>query len=166
MNELHTPGEIAELFGVDPQTLRNWCREFLKELSVHANPGTGNHRRFDSHDLSIIALIAQMRKDGLTYEDIHASLSNGQRGEVPSRLELAISRNPTEIITRMESKMIDLQTRLADLLDEHEALIKERDDLRVDRALLARREIELKAAQEEIARLNREIGRLEGKGQG
>lgn len=67
-----------------PQTIRNWTREFAKYLSPGANPGSGNTRNFTIEDMGVLSLVAEMSGKGQGFEQIHASLAAGQRGDVPN----------------------------------------------------------------------------------
>lgn len=156
MNTLRSSGEIAELFDIDPQTLRNWCSQFAEFLSVSAKPQDGSHRRFDESDLSVFSLVASMRGDGMKLDEIYAALKNNQRGTPPSAGELALRHNPDMALAVMRGRMMELQTENMRLMDEVERL---RDTASNNKML----ESMLVKAQEEIARLNREIGRLESK---
>ncbi len=59
--------QAAEIAGVVPRTLDYWVRTGLVTPSSEANiaPGTGNHRRFDLHDLMAICVIAELRRGGI-----------------------------------------------------------------------------------------------------
>src|SRR5215212_6826613 len=73
----------ADLFNVSPETIRNWANEFAEHFSIVGNPPKGKQRRFTVEDLEIFSLIAQMKEQGGTFEEIHAALANGQRGTLP-----------------------------------------------------------------------------------
>lgn len=66
--------EVSETTGlpVNPSTLRNWAasptfRPFWSDL---ASPEQGSIRRFTPHDLRVIAAIAQLRNQNLSYEAV------------------------------------------------------------------------------------------------
>ena len=73
----------ADLFTVSPETIRNWANEFAEHFSVVGNPPKGKQRRFTLEDLEIFSLIAQMKEQGATFDEIRAALANGQRGALP-----------------------------------------------------------------------------------
>lgn len=74
---------VSTLFGVTVETIRNWSETFRSYLSPTANPGKNRPRLFTVSDMEVFSLIAQMRNDAMGFEDIHASLSNGLRGDPP-----------------------------------------------------------------------------------
>lgn len=150
MNTYSSP-QLAELFQVNEQTIRRWSDEFGEYLSIHAAPGKGRPRQFTDDDLPVIALIASMKRTKAEYRDIHAALKNGERGEVPDNIR-AIIPSPDRT---------DFQVQL--LTEELQS--KEMELVRLRTMLEGKQELEarLQAAHEEIARLNREIGRLEGR---
>ncbi len=79
--------EVAAYYGFAEQTIRKWTIEFAEYLSPTANPGNGKNRDFTVHDLEVIDLIAEMKQQQATYEDIHVSLKAGQRGKAPDLTE-------------------------------------------------------------------------------
>lgn len=84
--------DLAELFAVAEPTVRAWCGEFEEYLSVNANPGEGRTRYYDDEDVKVLALVAEMKTQGKTFEDIHASLKAGKRGDVESAVQAAQQR--------------------------------------------------------------------------
>jgi DNA-binding transcriptional MerR regulator len=75
---------VELLYGVSHETVRRWTDEFAQYLSHSANPGKGRHRNFNDADMSVLSLVAENKKQGLTFEEIHAALKSGQRGNSPS----------------------------------------------------------------------------------
>ena len=144
-------GDIQKMFGVSPQTVRNWTKEFKNFLSDGAAPTqAGYTRRFNADDLLVFALVSEMTGLGAAYPEVRAALMTGKRGDLPEAPKqddgpIALLR-PEEIARTM-------------------ALIKERDEAlgRIEQLLLERdhdRRV-VAAKDNEINRLNREIGRLE-----
>lgn len=78
-----TTHQAAQLFNVNPQTIRRWVDEFGKHLSPSATPQQGRSRILTDADMQVLALIAELKEQGKVYEDIHAALSAGQRGDPP-----------------------------------------------------------------------------------
>ena len=74
---------VATLYNISQETLRKWTIEFKDYLSDSANPGTHKQRFYTVADLEVIALIAEQKKAAYTFEEIHAALLNGQRGQAP-----------------------------------------------------------------------------------
>jgi DNA-binding transcriptional MerR regulator len=75
---------VCALFDVSYETVRIWTNEFRNFLSPTATPDKHRQRRFTEEDMRVFSLIADMKKQGMTYADIHASLHNGQRGKSPT----------------------------------------------------------------------------------
>ena len=147
---MDTVKDIATRFNVSRETARIWAKEFARYLSPGANPAKGNQRNFGLDDLPIFALIADMKEQGNTYEDIHVALQSGQRGAVP------LTSPPT---------VGDGKISLSSLQRDISFTRAERDDyqarmLKAEGAADELRE-QVQAKDTEIARLNREIGRLE-----
>jgi DNA-binding transcriptional MerR regulator len=80
----YTTTQLATLFGVKPQTIRNWAEEFIEYLSPTSKPGLNRNRMFTVDDARVFALVAELKKQKLTYADIHATLQSGERGEPPA----------------------------------------------------------------------------------
>jgi len=169
---------LCQLFGVSEATIRNWAIEFQRDLSALAKPSDGRHRIFTEDDLAVFALVNTMKKDGHIYEEIHAALGAGQRGippELPPReIEALLSsentkqmvlqvQNLRDSIAKLEKQREELAAQVRPLEDENVRLraLREADERRV-----AEMAAQLKAAQEEIKQLNREIGRLESQMEG
>lgn len=91
-NEGRKTKDLAELFNVAEPTIRAWCGEFEDYLSPDANPGEGRTRYYNDDDVKVLALVAEMKTQGKTFEDIHASLKTGVRGDVESAVQAAQQR--------------------------------------------------------------------------
>ena len=149
-----TVKDIATRFNVSRETIRIWAKEFANYLSPGANPSKGNQRNFSADDLPIFALISDLKGQGQTYEDIHAALSSGQRGAVPLSSPPAIGDGKISLASLQRDIAVVSAER-----DEYQARM-----LKAEGAANELRE-QVKSKDAEIARLNREIGRLEA-GQG
>lgn len=79
----YTTQHLCNLFKISHQTVKNYATEFADHLSPTATPGPNRQRYFTDDDLTVIALIVEMKGAGGLYEDIHAALRNGQRGVMP-----------------------------------------------------------------------------------
>lgn len=147
--ETITARHAADIFNISRETVRQYAQEFAKYLSNSANPGGGRARHFTENDIKVLALISDMKLNGFLYEDIHLALSNGQRGEIPEALQSvsAVEQSLTtqQQIVALANKVTDLEKQIAG----KDGVI---DELRQ----------QLLNAQTEIARLNREVGRLGG----
>ncbi len=167
---------VQTLYKVSNETVRTWSEEFAKHLSPTANPGSGKHRHFTEDDLAVFALISEMKAQGSTYADIHLSLENDQRGEVPQfstheMIAVASSQQSLALAMRLE----ELEVTVVKLEKERgEALvalrIKEDEliSLRATHSISEKRLTELaeqlEKAQAEIKELSREIGTAYSKG--
>jgi DNA-binding transcriptional MerR regulator len=157
---MYTTGDVIQRLSppgkpIARQTIANWCKEFAEHLSVTATPSEGSHRRFTDDDLTVFALVHTMKQMGNTYEEIHASLANGQRGQFPD-LPNALT------IAGGGAELVMLQARLSDAMDEIERLKPFETKAMVEEAMRREYQEQLRLANEKIAQLNREIGRLEG----
>lgn len=149
---MHTTKHVATLFNVSTETVRVYATEFSRYLSPTATPVAGRHRRYTDDDLQVFALVAELKGQGLTYEDCHAALSAGQRGDIDMpATQISVQDNALAV----HEQLLALQTQVTRL----EALL----EAAIDRAERAeqRLERELAAARDEIIRLNRENVRLE-----
>ncbi len=79
----YTSRHAVILYKVTAETIRAWSEEFTEFLSVMANPGKGRHRVFTDEDMQVFAYIAERKKQGALFEQIHAELANGSRGVTP-----------------------------------------------------------------------------------
>jgi DNA-binding transcriptional MerR regulator len=159
-----------------PQTIRNWAKEFANYLSPSATPGSGSTRRFTIDDMKVLALVAQMSSDGSSFDDIHASLATGQRGESPNvspddmdtliagEVERQLStqlHETNELAQRLQEELDVLKGQVQPLHDENirlKAQIEDRET-RIDEL-----NQQLQEAQERITRLAEEKGESYVKG--
>lgn len=80
---MYTSGEVAKIYGVVTETVRNWTMEFAEYLSLSAHPGRNKKRTYSLEDMRVLSMVAAMKERNMTNEDIHATLKSGQRGELP-----------------------------------------------------------------------------------
>jgi DNA-binding transcriptional MerR regulator len=150
--------EAATLYGVTEQTIRSWAEEFSRHLSVLANPGNRRTRQFSHEDMSVLALIAEHKKRGTSFADIHAALENGERGEFPD--EMALMLTPDEDY-RLSVEIEYLKRQVDELRrqrDEAQKLAAELDHLRIENARLLAK---IEALEREIGKAQ-ELGRAQG----
>jgi len=162
---------VCTLFRVSPETARTWAEEFSQYLSPVANPGTGRHRQFTDEDMRVLSLVSQMKRDNLTFNDIHAALASGNRGQAPA---LPVEEVQALVVGERESQLIaqmsKLQQAIVDLQKERDMLLPSREnEIRLlalresDQKRIAELTEQLNNAQDKIEKLNREIGRLESR---
>lgn len=184
-------GELADALGVSDETIRNWTNhELLSEFfSPEARGDAGiSQRRFSEDDVLVATTIAHLRnREGITdWQEIANYLTTGKREqEFPAN---AISfDNRTIAVTQAEQsaraaatlaerdaalKRVDeLEEQIRHLQDAHR---QEIDRLREEAKQLRqehRGEVEglhdkyqekIQYLSDQIAKLNRQIGRLEG----
>ena len=154
--------QVAALFGVALETIRNWGSEFQDYLSPLANPGQGRHRKYSAEDLTVLALVRELKEKGLSYADVHTALRNGERGQPP---ELAPNQVQAIVVSERERRMalevqtlqatvVQLQQRLADA----EAAQKEAEELRRKTIILETKLEERQGHHEErVAELSRQL---------
>ena len=99
--------------------------------------------------MKVYDLIVRMKQDGKRFEQIHAALASGERGELPD-FEIG------SLTAAQSSAQLQLLKRVAELQSEVDRLRGVDSKLEEVRAQLDRAHAEIKA-------LNREIGRLEAK---
>jgi DNA-binding transcriptional MerR regulator len=164
---------VCTLFQVSSETVRTWAEEFQEHLSVNANPGTGRHRQFTEDDMRVLSLVSQMKRDNMTFVDIHVSLKGGQRGNPPV---LPASEVQALVVGEREAQLASqiqrLQQIVAQIEQERDALLPIREEnIRLKARLEATEEsthkriqelaAQLEKAQVEIKQLHREMGKLE-----
>ncbi len=175
MTNKYTTSQLCSIFSISPQTVRNWSQDFSRHLSSSAAPGKGRNRMFNEDDLRVFSLIAAMKSNSATHEEIQSSLTAGQRGDLPnlspSDVQSMVMTDHARAITNLKNEIAALQdernSTLADLQKARDEALQLRATLEANEANSAKRVAEimdqLKSAQDRIEKLNREIGRLESK---
>lgn len=154
--------EIAEWIGIADSTIRKYLREFGGVEGAFSNsalPGTNRHRRFTNQDAAVLIWIAQQYEDKISTEAIRAALAErvaeGNGFEEPNRSNKPLE-GAKELISREQHEEVLLANQRA-----LEIAIAEREAIKV--MLEAERQNHRQERgdwQSEIAKLNREIGRL------
>lgn len=140
-----TTNDIAQVFSVTPQTVRNWCTDFTDYLSSEAAPDTpGTKRMFTEDDVKVFVLIREMTQRGSNYDEVRKALADGKRGELPDQLPLN-KDDYTSLLTEQEIyRLLPIIRQRDEAVGQLKQLQSERDQDR-----------------QTIERLNREIGKLE-----
>lgn len=133
---------LVSMFSVSHQTIKNYAQEFAAYLSPTATPEKNHARVYTDEDLRVLDLVVTAKKAGRRYEEIHAMLQSGQRGDVPDMpanlaigsqsraLSAALQRvsELEELLTQERSKRIGAEaniTLLQNMLrDAHEEIIR------------------------------------------
>lgn len=154
MTQTYGTSDVQRLFGITPQTARDYARDPRLEMyfSALAKPSKGGTRRFTEEDMRVISYIVEQRDQfGRSLDEIADSLAAGSRGEIPFAPTIQEKINTELEVIRRELNKITL----------------ERDNLRAENAaLLTTLEYERgskDALNRTIMELNREIGRLQAK---
>ena len=164
---------VELLYGVSHETVRRWTDEFAEYLSHSANPGKGRHRNFNDADMQVLALVADYKSRGVLFEEIHAALKNGQRGNgralPPVDMQAMILGEKEK---QLQTEVDYLRRSLNDALAEaKQAQIYKEEVVKTQAQLeLANHQLddlkerfqdttqELEEAREEIKKLSREVG--------
>lgn len=146
---MYTTSHLTNLFNVSHQTVKNWCKEFADYLSPTATPPANRQRQFTDDDLMVLALVAELKGAGATFEDIHAALAVGQRGDLPDTM--AITTTEPALLITLRQRVTALETDLAALRAANQQQTGQIDLLK---QMLAE-------AQQTIRQLEREAGKRE-----
>ena len=163
----YTTGTVARLLSFSRETIRTYCEEFERHLSTLASPGEGKHKSFTDHDLKIMRTIADMKRSGRTYAEIHAALDAGAVADLPDMSVLS-PLGSTTALSILERRVNDLSTELQEVK-------MERDELRIqilplerenaaNKALRESAEARAASLEKEVRDLIKQIGRLEAGG--
>lgn len=118
---------VATIYGITIETVNVWAREFSEYLSPTAHPGQRKARLFTRDDMAVIDLIASLRKQQMSYEDIHATLASGQRGDPP---EVEPEQVQAIVSTEHETRLaLDNERLKMALVDAQQALKKAESEL-------------------------------------
>jgi DNA-binding transcriptional MerR regulator len=167
------------IYNVSHETVRRWAEEFAEFLSVTANPGKGKHRIFTDEDMQVLSLVAEYKDRNSTYEDIHAALRSGQRGDMPTLpppevQAIVLGENEKRLALELDYLKRALQeaqheARRAEVIREENIKLKAQMEMTEQRVGDLKDQIEqlgaqLIKAQDEIRKLSREVGESYGKG--
>jgi DNA-binding transcriptional MerR regulator len=169
----YTTRQVATYYNKSDATVRNWAVEFAQYLSPTATPQQGKSRFFTVDDLKVISLVAQMKDQGFTFEEIHLSLKSGQRGEAPEvepqDLQLMSAaegeRKLVLEIDRLQQAVVMLRRELEQAREK----VADTEVIRVENATLKttveylkvqleKAEEKLEKASQEVNQLNRQLG--------
>lgn len=150
-DQLYTTKSASQVTGISRPALRTYTARYGRYLSTHATPESGSPRQFTGDDLRVLRFVYELTSGGATHELVQERLAAGALDEFdwmppkPARSSGAEDAldGSTALVTReqvqsMQLLMLDAQRR------ENEALERE------------------KAAQAQIAELQRALGQAEG----
>lgn len=155
METFFTTSSITKAFGISPQTVKNWCDEFAQYLSPSATPGDGKKRIFTYEDMQVFALVADYHKRGFRWDDAHAALKSGQRGELPQDNEI-VNQPPPAILVALRDEIAKLKQQLVHAHTERDM---ERGKTELLEKLLVEKEAQIKRLYIDLARLEAEKGK-------
>ena len=101
---------------------------------------------FSDPDLEVLALVAVLKLEGKQYEDIHAALGAGERGQVQQLATVANTTHVEVIKQQLDRLYADLETER-----------QKREDVQTERDIARGKEIILR---ERIQELEREVAQL------
>lgn len=162
MNNIYTPEDLRTRLRpskvIAKETIRQWSIEFAEYLSPSASPSEkGKHRLYNDDDWTVFSLVAEMKDRGVTFEEIHLALKNGQRGELPDGVPGMALSMPNQQIALIQAKILDLEDKVEELTEERDRF---RMEAATERALRERADQTAAELQAEIRKLYREIGVL------
>lgn len=150
---------IMAAFGIARETVRNWSREFAQYLSKEATPGKGKHRAFSENDMRVFALVAELKRQGMSHEDIHATLQTGTRGELPEVASVVLARSESgRQIALLNDTIVQLKVERDTLA---QALQESRYETEQQRGQVELLKEQLEQSQQRIMELYKQIARLE-----
>jgi DNA-binding transcriptional MerR regulator len=179
----YTSRHAVILYKVTAETIRSWTEEFSEYLSPTANPGKGRHRVFSDEDMQVFAYIQERKRQGAVFEQIHAELANGNRGNIPplppdeiqvlvsdqqeKRLGLQVE-NLQLALNRLKQQYDDALVRANEAGEIKEKYIQIQTELniikRIDDARIEELSDELSKARQKIEELSEKIGQSYAKG--
>lgn len=103
MIDLLRSGTVAELAGVNQQTLRYYERRGLLEKPDRS---LGGHRLYDQRSVATVRIIKAAQRLGFTLDEVAELLDTGRRGHpTPDLQQRALAK-----IDEIDHKLADLQT--------------------------------------------------------
>ncbi len=117
-------GELAQLMGVEAQTIRNYEQQSLLKPAVRSE--TGQHRLYGDEEVARLQFIRQAKLAGLTLREVKellALIEGGQRGENIAGVREALEKN----IRDVEQKMV-LLSAFRDSLLSYRWRFEEKED--------------------------------------
>lgn len=125
------PQQLARLLDVNPATIRKWSEQFTEFLSPNAAGGGGAHRAYSEQDSRIMAWIAVMKAQNVSFSDIKTTLKAAQANywhNLPPMPGSIVGDEPIAVVPReaVEERVRALEERFRLQVS---SLEKERDQL-------------------------------------
>lgn len=141
--------QIANMYGTSNENARRWCIAFADFLSEGANPPDHRKRLMNNDDLTVFALVAEMRAQGHVFDTIKAALADGKRGAAPATPAAVVPADKTKL-AKLQADVNRLTEALQLTMADKTRLEGRLEEVSADREALRR---ELRAAYEEIGLL-------------
>lgn len=158
----YTTAQVHRRLDIPKPTIRNWTAEYAAYLSNRAQPDGGKTRLFTRDDLVVLNTVRYLtRVEGLNNNDlVRQALEDGRRvTELPEARTPeedaalgTVDLVPLDRLERVLDQLSSVQDDLQRVEQDNRVLVRERDH-----ALIA-----LDAAQQQLADLREERGRLRG----
>jgi DNA-binding transcriptional MerR regulator len=151
------PHHLTTLYGIALETARQWAIEFGQYLSPTGKPGKNKHRLYTDEDMRVFSLVAQMKEQGSTYEEIHATLQAGQRGDVPAiRPEEVLAIATTDRERSLTLQMGFLQQQLLAAKEE----LMQLNEIKQNLVQTEQKNAELSARYDEVKTSEKELRQM------
>jgi DNA-binding transcriptional MerR regulator len=153
MPDVYTTQDVARLFQVSRQTVKNWSDEFVSYLSPTAQPEKGKKKLFTPEDIEVFALVAEYHGRGLHYEDVHAALKTGQKGIAPLEQRGLSPLQPSELMVALKQQVDELHRMNEELKSERD---EERGKVKLLRRLLTEKDEVIYSLYQKLANPKRD----------
>jgi DNA-binding transcriptional MerR regulator len=178
-NFVYSTKQVSTMFGVTIETVRNWSQEFADYLSHRANPGKKRNRSYTQQDLEVFALVSNLKHEGLTFEDVHVALRNGERSTPPplppnepltlttgkSERELAITiAQQEQTIALLRQQLIETHAELEELRQVRERSIRLEERLETATHQVSKLEERITELTQKTEELSKEVGQQYARG--
>jgi DNA-binding transcriptional MerR regulator len=145
--------QVSKQIDASPTWIRDNTAEFAAFLSPTAAPPKGTVRRYDDHDVAILATVKRLKAEGEDSKAIEAALDAGDIDRPPMAVEMAQESQKADVAIVAQA-----QAEIAQYKGELTATKAERDRLVAD--LTAERQARI-AAEREAAGLAAKLEQYE-----
>lgn len=159
-------GDLAKLFGVSQTTVTRWISEFSTYLTPAAQKIGVSQRSYTEDDILVLATIAKLSiEENLGLREIEERLKSGFRVEHPGVANFGVDHRvvPAQVVEQIVDAT-EIRVALERITYERDRLL---DTIRYmetsNREQLSRKDEEIKNLREQLALLQRELGRAEGR---
>lgn len=134
--QAYRPADVAKEVGVSTNTIRGWCNQFGEYLSDRATPRPGVERVLSELDRTILHYIADLRQNGLGYDEIDSRLAETAFSEaetlpvsVDQPEETAIQPTNDMALTILASSVQTIAQTLAESADRSREIEQLRSEM-------------------------------------